>query len=49
MTDIGRVALAARVFTLAALTSLAVLAGGGDLRGALLVAAGRGGRHRGVA
>ncbi len=38
MTDVGRVALAARVFTIAALTSLAALAGPGYLAGALLVA-----------
>ncbi len=38
MTDVGRVALAARVFTIAALTSLAALAGPGYLEGALLVA-----------
>ena len=38
MTDVGRVALAARVFTIAALTSLAALAGPGYLDGALLVA-----------
>ena len=38
MTDVARVALAARVFTLAALTSLAALAGPAYLVGALLVA-----------
>ncbi len=38
VTDVGRVALAARVFTIAALTSLAALAGPGYLDGALLVA-----------
>ena len=38
MIDIGRVALAARVFTLAALTSLAALAGAQHLSGTLLVA-----------
>ena len=37
MTDIGRVALAARVFTITALTSLAALAGVEYLTGALLV------------
>lgn len=37
MTDIGRVALAARVFTIAALTPLAALAGAEYVRGALLV------------
>ncbi len=37
MTDIGRVALAARVFTVAALTSLAAVAGGRYLDGALCV------------
>jgi signal transduction histidine kinase len=37
MTDIERVALAARVFTIAALTSLAVLSGGDSLLGALMV------------
>ncbi|WP_445255887.1 sensor histidine kinase [Nocardioides aurantiacus] len=39
MTDIGRVALAARVFTLAALLPLTVLAGTGDLLGIGVVAA----------
>ena len=38
MTDIGRVALAARVFTIAALTPLAALAGTEYLPGALFVA-----------
>jgi signal transduction histidine kinase len=38
VTDVGRVALAARVFTIAALTSLAALAGPEYLVGALLVA-----------
>jgi signal transduction histidine kinase len=38
VTDVARVALAARVFTIAALTSLAALAGPGYLKGALLVA-----------
>ena len=38
VTDVGRVALAARVFTIAALTSLAALAGPEYLDGALLVA-----------
>ncbi|MCW2760011.1 MAG: two-component sensor histidine kinase [Marmoricola sp.] len=37
MTDVGRVALAARVFTIAALTPLAALAGVEYVRGALLV------------
>ncbi len=37
MTDVGRVALAARVFTIAALTPLAALAGSEYIRGALLV------------
>jgi signal transduction histidine kinase len=37
VTDVGRVALAARVFTIAALTSLATLAGADYLRSALLV------------
>ncbi len=37
MTDVGRVALAARVFTIAALTSLAALAGSEYLLGASLV------------
>ncbi len=37
MTDISRVALAARVFTIAALTPLAALAGAEYVRGALLV------------
>ena len=37
VTDVSRVALAARVFTIAALTSLAALAGPGYLEGALLV------------
>lgn len=37
MTDVGRVALAARVFTIAALASLAALAGSQHLLGALLV------------
>ena len=37
MTDVGRVALAARVFTVAALTSLAAVAGPRYLDGALLV------------
>ncbi|MEO7351389.1 MAG: histidine kinase [Marmoricola sp.] len=39
MSNVGRVALAARVFTIAALTSLAALAGSEYLKGALLVAA----------
>ncbi len=39
MTDIGRVALAARVFTLAALIPLTVLAGVDDLLGVAVVAA----------
>lgn len=38
MTDVGRVALAARVFTISALTSIATLAGSEYLKGALLVA-----------
>jgi signal transduction histidine kinase len=38
VTDVARVALAARVFTIAALTSLAALAGPGYLEGALLIA-----------
>ena len=38
VTDVSRVALAARVFTIAALTSLATLAGPEYLEGALLVA-----------
>jgi len=38
VTDVGRVALASRVFTIAALTSLAALAGLSYLQGALLVA-----------
>jgi signal transduction histidine kinase len=38
VTDVGRVALAARVFTIAALTPLAALAGPEYVRGALLVA-----------
>ncbi len=38
MTDVGRVALAARVFTIAALTPLAALAGSEYVAGALLVA-----------
>jgi len=38
VTDVGRVAIAARVFTIAALTSLAALAGSEYLKGALLVA-----------
>ena len=38
VTDVGRVALAARVFTIAALASLAALAGPRYLEGALLVA-----------
>ena len=37
VTDVGRVALAARVFTIAALTPLAALAGSEYIRGALLV------------
>jgi two-component sensor histidine kinase len=37
VTDVGRVALAARVFTIAALTSLAALAGPAYLKGALFV------------
>ena len=37
MTDVGRVALAARVFTVAALTSLAAVAGQRYLDGALFV------------
>jgi signal transduction histidine kinase len=37
VTDVGRVALAARVFTVAALTSLAAVAGGRYLEGALFV------------
>ncbi len=37
MTDVGRVALAARVFTIAALIPLAALAGSEYIRGALLV------------
>ncbi len=37
MTEVGRVALAARVFTIAALTSIAGLAGADYLRSALLV------------
>lgn len=37
MTDVGRVALAARVFTVAVLTSLAALAGSAYLTGALYV------------
>lgn len=37
MTDVGRVALAARVFTIAALTSLAAVAGAEYLQGALLI------------
>ena len=37
VTDVGRVALAARVFTVAALTSLAAVAGPRYLDGALLV------------
>ncbi|MET0997261.1 MAG: histidine kinase [Marmoricola sp.] len=40
MTDIGRVALAARVFTLAALTSVAALAGTDYVRASLLVVLG---------
>ena len=44
VTDVGRVALAARVFTVAALTSLAAVAGREYLEGALLVAADRRGR-----
>jgi signal transduction histidine kinase len=39
VSDVGRVALAARVFTIAALTSIAALAGSEYLRGALLVVA----------
>ena len=39
MNDVGRVALAARVFTIAALTSIAALAGEEYLKGALLVVA----------
>lgn len=39
MTEVGRVALAARVFTIAALTSIAALAGREYLTGALLVVA----------
>jgi signal transduction histidine kinase len=37
VTDVGRVALAARVFTIAALTSLAAVAGAAYLQGALLI------------
>ena len=49
VTDVGRVALAARVFTIAALTSLAALAGPRVPRGRPAGRPDRGGRHGAVA